>query len=342
MTTLMALAEISPLPQARGGEDDLETARRVLETEAAALQALSTHIGPVFSEAVHALAATKARKGRVIVTGMGKSGQIGCKIASTLASTGTPAFFVHPGEASHGDLGMVTGEDCVLALSNSGEAPELSDFVAFTRRFGIPLIGVTSGPDSSLAKHSDITLLIPKYEEACPNGLAPTTSTTMMLALGDALAIALLERMNLKAEQYKVFHPGGKLGRRLVGVRDVMIPAEDLPVCVPGTTMDQALLVMSGKNLGSILIAEEDGTLRGIITDGDLKRHMGPDILQLRVEEIMNPEPKTVSGGILAAEAVDIMVNRFQQPITALVVLDPQGGLEGLIRMQDCLRVGVA
>jgi arabinose-5-phosphate isomerase len=283
----------------------------------------------------------RERKGRLVVAGMGKSGHVAKKITATMASTGTPAHFVHPGEASHGDLGMITEMDVVLLLSNGGESAELSDIIHYTRRFGITLIAMTSNGQSTLAKHADIKLVLPKMPEACPNGLAPTTSTTMMMALGDALAVALLDRMGLTAEQFRVFHPGGKLGQRLRTVKEIMQPLDKLALVRESDTMDHVLLEMTQKNLGSVVITDAQQNLIGIITDGDLRRHMGPDLLTKRAGDLMTRNPKAIEADLLAAEAVDKMLNGFSSHITCLVVLE-QGRFTGLIRLQDCLQAGVA
>lgn len=321
---------------------DVANAKRVLTTEIAGLQALNELLDDNFAHAVDTIDRMKEkRSGRLIVAGIGKSGHVCRKIAATLASTGTPSYFVHPGEASHGDLGMVTEDDVVLMLSFSGENAELSDLIAYTRRFGIPLIAMTGKANSALAKHADIVLLLPKMPEACPNTMAPTTSTTMMMALGDALAVSLLDRMGLTAEQFKVFHPGGKLNQKLKKVSDLMHGYDTLPIVPDMAKMDQALLALSARNLGSVIIEGPNRTLAGIITDGDLKRHMGPDLLQKSVTEIMTRSPETIGPDALAAEALDIMVNRRKNLITSLVVLE-QGKITGLIRVQDCLQAGVA
>lgn len=321
---------------------DLLRGIRVLETEAEGLKALAAALDDRFSQAVEAVHAMKAtRHGRLIVAGIGKSGHVAKKIAATLASTGTPSYFVHPGEASHGDLGMVTEHDVVLLLSNSGESAELSDMIHYTRRFGIKLIAVTRNEDSTLAKHADIVLPLPNVPEACPNGLAPTTSTTMTLALGDALAVALLERMGLTPEQFKVFHPGGKLGQRLLKVSDIMVKHEGLPLVPDTAKMDEALIVMTGKNLGCVLITDAKGALAGIITDGDLKRQMSPDLLQKPVVALMSKNPKTIEAEALAAEALEQMTRTKGKYVTSLVVVDGDGALSGLIRVQDCLQAGV-
>ncbi|MCB9978810.1 MAG: KpsF/GutQ family sugar-phosphate isomerase [Rhodospirillales bacterium] len=324
---------------------DLACGVRVLETEAAGIKALAAGLDESFSRAVEAVAAIRKTPGaRLIVAGIGKSGHIARKLAATLASTGTPAMFVHPGEASHGDLGMVTPNDIVLMLSYSGGNAELSDLIHYTRRFGITLISMTSNPDSPLARHADIRLMLPRAPEApeaCPNGLAPTTSTTMMLALGDALAVALLERAGLTPEQFKVFHPGGKLGRKLVTVRELMHTGENLPTLPDTAAMDQAILALSEKNLGCVLVLDSKGDLAGIVTDGDLKRHMAPNLLQKPVVTVMSRSPKTIEADQLAVEAMNVMTGTPGRYLTSLVVLE-KGRLIGLIRLQDCLQAGLA
>lgn len=305
------------------------------------LSALAESLNEHFVQAVETLEKVRQKNARVIVTGMGKSGHIARKIVATMASTGTPAQFVHPGEASHGDLGMITENDAVLAISNSGEAPELSDIIGYTRRFGIPLIAITSKPESTLAKHADCVLALPPVGEACPNGLAPTTSTTLTLALGDALAVALLERLGLTPEQFRVFHPGGRLGQRLKHVRDLMDAPQAVPLVKQGTTMADALLVMSAKNVGCVVVeGNTAGTFAGIITDGDLKRHMSENLLREKVDGIMTRAPKTITPDALAAEAVEIMLHAFKSPISSLIVAEGEK-LHGLIRLQACLQAGV-
>ena len=324
------------------GDQDLASGRRTLATEIAGLQALAAALDDNFSRAVEVIHAMKTeRKARLIVAGIGKSGHVARKITATLASTGTPSHFVHANEASHGDLGMIAEGDVVLLLSNSGESSELSDLIHYTRRFGIPLIAITAKAESTLAQHADIVLLLPKAAEACPNGLAPTTSTTMQLALGDALAVALLERMGLTAEQFKVFHPGGKLGQKLLTVADIMHQFADLPVAKADDTMDRVIVLLAEKNLGCVLVMD-GGRLEGIVTDGDLKRHMRPDLLQQKAGEIMTRHPRTIEAGALAVEALNIMTRTPGQYITSLVVMDAGGSVKGLIRLQDCLQRGVA
>jgi len=275
----------------------------------------------------------------VVVTGMGKSGHVGRKIAATLASTGTPAQFVHPAEASHGDLGMIGVDDAILALSNSGETGELSAIIAYSRRFKIPLIAITGQRQSTLAAAADAVLHLPPAAEACPMGLAPTTSTTMMLALGDAIAIALLERKGFSSADFQLLHPGGSLGRRLLKVGDIMHAGEAVPLVAPEAAMSEAILVMSEKSFGCVGVCAADGRLVGVITDGDLRRHMNEGLLGRRVAEVMHPEPKTIAAGALAAEALGAM-NR--QAITALFVVDEAQRPIGFLHMHDCLRAGVA
>ncbi len=331
----------SPIKPAQK-QGDISVGRTAIETEMAGLKALAESLDDNFAKAVDIIHQMKTEKrARLIVAGIGKSGHVGKKLTATLASTGTPSHFVHPGEASHGDLGMIMEGDVVLMLSYSGENAELSDLIHYTRRFGITLIAMTSKPESNLARHADIVLLLPRAAEACPNGLAPTTSTTMMMALGDALAIALLERMGLTPEQFRVFHPGGKLGQKLLTVADIMHKKETLPVLSQTDTMDRVIVQLTQKNLGCVLIMDGN-TLKGIVTDGDLKRHMGPDLLQKQAGAIMSKSPKSIAAGALAVEALNVMTKVPGQYITSLVVMDEDGSLQGLIRLQDCLQRGVA
>jgi arabinose-5-phosphate isomerase len=317
---------------------DLEVGRAVLRAERAGLDALAASLDGGFAEAVGRLAGII---GRVVVSGMGKSGHVARKIAATFASTGTPALFVHPAEASHGDLGMIVPGDAVLALSNSGETAELADLIAHTRRFGILLVAITGRAASTLAQAADVALLLPEAAEACPMGLAPTTSTTMQLALGDALAVALLSRRGFSPADFQLYHPGGKLGARLRRVSELMHTGDALPLAPPDLPMEQALLLMTGKGFGCVGVVAADGALAGIVTDGDLRRAMGPDLLARRVGEIMNPSPLTARPEMLAAEAVRVM-NERKRPITALFVLDPARRPVGLLHIHDLLRAGVA
>lgn len=315
----------------------LDTARRVIRAEAEALSTLAEGLDESFRAAIDLLLNAK---GRVIVTGIGKSGHIARKIAATLASTGTPAQFVHPAEASHGDLGMITATDVVLAISNSGEAPELANLVSYSRRFAIPMVGITSRSDSSLGKQCDVVLLLPRLGEACGTGVVPTNSTTMTLALGDALAVALMEHRAFTAERFREFHPGGKLGAELSRVSDLMHGASELPLVRRGTGMSEALLTMSEKGFGVVGVVSAEGTLEGIITDGDLRRHMS-GLLERSVEEVMTASPRTIAPGALAQEAVAMMTLPTPR-ITCLFVLDaPDAPPVGLIHIHDCLRIGL-
>ncbi|MBL8699659.1 MAG: KpsF/GutQ family sugar-phosphate isomerase [Alphaproteobacteria bacterium] len=313
---------------------DLRAGRRVLGLEAEAIRAVAASLDERFGQALDCLARVS---GRVIVSGMGKSGHVARKIAATLASTGTPAHFVHPAEASHGDLGMITPADAVVALSNSGETPELADLLAHAKRFAVPLIAITGKPASTLAQTADVALVLPPAPEACPMGLAPTTSTTAMLALGDALAVALLERKGFTADQFRVLHPGGKLGKQLLKVSDLMHTGEEMPLVPVGTSMREALLVMTARSFGCAVVVDGYGSLAGMITDGDLRRHMSEQLLNRHVEQIMNQAPKTIRPGALAAEALGVMNDR---KVTQLVVVDGATPI-GIVRMHDILKAGV-
>lgn len=314
----------------------LETARRVVRAEAEALETLAQHLGEPFSETVDLILKTK---GRVIVSGIGKSGHIARKIAATLASTGTPAHFVHPSEASHGDLGMVTRGDVVLAISNSGEAPELANLIAYTQRFDIPLIGMTSSDASALAAQSDIVLLMPKVAEACGTGVVPTSSTTMALALGDALCVALMEHRAFSADNFRDFHPGGKLGAQLAQVGDLMHQGDAIPLSGIDTPMSDTLLTISQKGFGVVGVLGDNGYLDGIVTDGDLRRNMA-GLLDMTAGEVMTKSPSTIGPTALAEEAVNIMQGC---KITCLFVVDPEGSrkVAGIIHIHDCLRAGI-
>ncbi len=314
--------------------------RRVLDVEAAALADLAAALsGPLAAPFAAAAARILACSGRVIVSGMGKSGHVARKIAATLASTGTPALFVHPAEASHGDLGMITGADVVALLSNSGETPELADLIAYTRRYAIPLIGIAGRADSALIRQADIGLVLPAAPEACPMGLAPTTSTTMTLALGDALAVALMEHRAFSPDDYRGFHPGGRLGARLLKVATLMHGGAALPLATPETPMSEALLTMSRKGFGVVGVVDADGRLVGVVTDGDLRRNMD-GLLARSVGEVMTRDPRTVSTESLASEALGLMNARR---ITTLFAIDPAapGRPAGVLHVHDCLRAGV-
>ncbi|WP_284177730.1 KpsF/GutQ family sugar-phosphate isomerase [Rhabdaerophilum sp. SD176] len=316
------------------------SALRTIRTEIAGLDALRASIengmGEAFSEAVRLISSAT---GRVIVTGMGKSGHVGRKIAATFASTGTAAHFVHPGEASHGDLGMIRNEDVILALSWSGETAELSDIIAYSRRYGVGLVALTSNPESTLAVEADIALVLPKVEEACPNGLAPTTSTTMQITLGDALAVALLEARGFTPEDFRTFHPGGKLGAKLAYVRDIMHRGEAVPRIAETVRMGEAIVEMSSRGFGCVAVVDGEGRMTGVISDGDLRRHMRPDLTTVPVTEVMTRNPRVVREQMLAVEALD-QLNKSK--ITALFVVDAGQKPVGIVHVHDLLRIGVA
>ena len=317
----------------------VRSALRTLATEMAGLEALSGVLNDGLGVAfVEALEKIKSAKGRVIVTGMGKSGHIGRKIAATFASTGTPAYFVHPGEASHGDLGVITPDDVIIALSWSGETVELTDLLDYAKRFRVVLIAITARADSTLARAADVALTLPAAREACPLGLAPTTSTLIQLALGDALAVALFESRGFTALQFKDLHPGGRLGASLTFVRDVMHTGKSVPVVARGARMTEALVEMTSKGFGCVGITDAAGALVGIITDGDLRRHMREDLLASPVDVVMTKKPKTVRPDQLAGEALE-MLNAAK--ITTLFVVE-SGKPVGLVHFHDLLRIGVA
>ena len=317
----------------------IASALRTLATEsdglAALVAAMSDGLGAPFVAAVETI---REARGRVIVTGMGKSGHVARKIAATLASTGTPAFFVHAADASHGDLGMITSDDVMLALSWSGETEELKDLITYSRRFRIALIAITVNAASTLGQAADIVLTLPAASEACPHNLAPTTSSLMQLALGDALAMALLETRGFTALDFGVFHPGGKLGAALKFVRDVMHPGEAMPLIKRGAPMSDAIVEMSAKGFGCVAVTGNDGKLAGVITDGDLRRHMRVDLLQTPVDAVMTASPKTVRPDQLASEALQILNS---SKITALMVVE-SGRPVGIVHFHDLLRAGVA
>jgi arabinose-5-phosphate isomerase len=337
------MAPPKPLRSTSAGDRSREliaSALRTLEAEAGGITALAAAmqdgLGQAFTAAVDLI---HAARGRLIVTGMGKSGHVGRKITATFASTGTPAVFVHPGEASHGDLGMITPDDAIIALSWSGETAELNDLTDYSRRFRIGLIAVTAHPDSTLAHAADIVLALPPAREACPHNLAPTTSTLMQQALGDALAIALLESRGFTALDFGMLHPGGRLGAMLKFVRDLMHCGDEIPLAPVGTRMAEAIPVMTAKTFGCVGIVDRDGKLVGIITDGDLRRHLGvADVLDLKVEAVMTRKPKTVRPDQLASEALEIINS---SKITALMVAEA-GKPVGIVHFHDLLRAGVA
>ena len=331
-----ARPEAAPEAEASAAETariarDVATGRRVLGIEAEALAGFARTLDDEFAAAVQAMLDCK---GRIVVSGMGKSGHVGRKIAATLASTGTPSFFLHPAEASHGDLGMLTESDVALVLSNSGGTPELADVIAHCKRFGIPLIGMASRPESPLLAQSDIRLKLPRAPEACSVGMAPTTSTTLALALGDALAVALMEHRQFTAEHFRTFHPGGKLGALLSKVGALM--HSDMPLIGESAPMADALLVISQKGYGVTGVTDGSGALVGIITDGDLRRHM-QGLLDYRADEVMTRDPRTIAPDALAEAALAEMQDR---KITCLFAV--RGGRpEGILHIHDCLRAGL-
>ena len=318
----------------------LQSALRTLDTEASGVTALAAALqqgalGAAFARAIDLM---RHAKGRVIITGLGKSGHIGRKIAATFASTGTPAFFVHAAEASHGDLGMITAEDVVLAISWSGEQPEMKNLITYAKRFRISLIAMTAENESTLAQAADVALTLPKAREACPHNLAPTTSSVLQLAMGDALAIALLEGRGFTSVDFSVLHPGGKLGAMLKYVRDLMHSGAAIPLKPLGTKMSDALVEMSSKGVGCVGIIDEGGHIAGIVTDGDLRRHMRPDLMTACVDEVMTANPKTIGANLLAGEALEIL---NASKITALIVTDGRRPV-GILHLHDLLRAGVA
>ncbi|QIB35646.1 KpsF/GutQ family sugar-phosphate isomerase [Ancylobacter pratisalsi] len=335
----MAPSENIPAAESVREEDPiLDSVRHTLAVEARGLAALCEAVdGPLGSAIKRATRLIEAARGRVIVTGMGKSGHIGRKLAATLASTGTPALFLHAAEASHGDLGMVTPDDVLLAISWSGETAELGDIVHYAGRFAVPLLAMTSNAESTLGRAADVVLTLPRVEEACPNGLAPTTSTLMQLALGDALALALLERRGFSASDFRVFHPGGKLGARLLKVADLMHEADSVPLVAIGTPMSEALIEITGKRFGCCGVVDAQGQLVGIITDGDLRRHMSVDLLPRLVEQVMTNSPLVIAPADLASSALGQM-SRLQ--ITVLFVVSA-GQPVGILHIHDLLRAGV-
>jgi arabinose-5-phosphate isomerase len=313
----------------------IATGRRVLRVEADALALYADTLGGPFADAVDAMFAID---GRVVVCGMGKSGHVAHKIAATLASTGTPAQFLHPAEASHGDLGMLTTKDLALVLSNSGGTPELTDVIAHSRRFSIPLVGVSSKAESPLLQAADIALVLPKAPQACTVGMAPTTSTTLTMALGDALAVALMERRRFTAENFRVFHPGGKLGAQLIKVADLMHGAAQLPLVRRDAPMPDALIEISARGFGVVGVLDEGDRLIGVISDGDLRRNM-EGLLERRAGDVATPGPATIGPNALAQEALALMNKR---KITSLFVIDPAVARPvGILHVHDCLRAGL-
>ena len=314
--------------------DDLKHAVETIDREIETLEILKNNLDGNLSKALDLLQNTK---GRVIVTGMGKSGHIARKMAATFASTGTVSFFVHPAEASHGDLGMISDDDVIIAISYSGESKELSDILIYAKRHNIPLIAITRNPQSALGKNSSLVLKLPDNGEACPLGLAPTSSTTATIVLGDVLAVDLMERRGFSATDFRQRHPGGKLGAILCKVSDIMHKGEDVPLLKEDAIMQDALLVMSEKMLGCVGIVDNDGHLSGIITDGDLRRHMGPSLMDKKAKQVMHPDPIVVSEDTLAVTALRIMQ---ENKITSLFVTG-EGKPVGILNVHDCLRAGV-
>lgn len=318
----------------------VESALRVVTTERNGLEALEAALtnglaGP-FCNAVNIIGGIS---GRVIVTGVGKSGHIGTKIAATFASTGTPAFFVHPSEANHGDLGMIGRDDAILAMSWSGESQELQGILNYSRRFSIPLIAMTAGETSTLAREADVVLLLPKVQEACPHGLAPTSSTVMQLAMGDAIAISLLEARGFTPSDFRIFHPGGKLGASLTHVRDIMHTGDRLPLVKLGTPMPEAIVTLSHKHFGCVAVLDDDGKLCGIVTEGDMARNLTRNLAELCVDDVMTRTPKTIKPTTLATAALATL---NEHSIGALIVVDEENRPVGLVHFHDLLRIGVA
>lgn len=319
----------------KNSEDCLLAARDVMRQEAQAILAKADALGADFEQAMDLILNTK---GRLIITGMGKSGHIGAKLAATFASTGTPSFFVHPGEASHGDLGMISEDDVVMALSHSGGTRELGDVLAYCNRFDVPLIAITGKTESLLGKAATVVLLDDVDQEACPLNLAPTTSTSVTLAMGDALAVACMHHRGFKEEDFARYHPGGKLGSRLSRVNEIMLTNNQLPIAKITDKMDAVVLEMTGKNLGSVGIVDDAGILKGIITDGDFKRHLDSEIFTKTAADVMTANPKTIEGDVMATAAVQLMQDNN---ITALFVKDETGCPTGYLQIHHCLQAGV-
>ena len=337
------MAKTKPLMAKTSGTDHandaIASALRTLDAEGSGVSAIAAGLqGPLGSAFAAAVELILAAKGRVIVTGLGKSGHVARKIAATFASTGTPAFFVHSAEASHGDLGMITADDVIVALSWSGEQPEMKNLITYAKRFRIALIAMTAEPESTLSQAADVALTLPKAREACPHNLAPTTSSLMLLALGDALAIALLEGRGFTSVDFSVLHPGGKLGAMLKYTRDLMHAGDAVPLRTLGTKMSDALVEISSKGFGCVGIVDARGHIVGIVTDGDLRRHMRPDLMTALVDDVMTPNPKTIGRDLLASEALEILNS---SKITALIVTDGKKPV-GIVHLHDILRAGVA
>lgn len=326
-------------PEKKPLEASVASALRTVATEQAGVAALAAALENELAEPfARAVDMVSRINGRVIVTGVGKSGHIGTKIAASLASTGTPAFFVHPAEANHGDLGMIARDDAIIAMSWSGESKELMGIAAYSRRFSIPLIAITAGAASALARAADVVVLLPSAPEACPHGLAPTTSTLLQLVVGDALAIALLEARGFTPDHFRTFHPGGQLGANLTQIHEIMHVGDRLPLVSSGTGMREAILELSNKGFGCVAIATADGALVGIITDGDIRRHIGSNLMEMSVDQVMTKKPKTATPDTLVATALQIINN---SAITSLMVVEGRR-LVGLVHLHDLLRIGAA
>jgi arabinose-5-phosphate isomerase len=320
-------------------EAAIASALRTVTIEQSGLSALAAALDDGLSEPfARAVEMLSTIHGRVIVTGVGKSGHIGSKIAATLASTGTPAFFVHPAEANHGDLGMIATDDAIIAMSWSGESLELKGIVGYSRRFGIPLIAITAGDGSALAREADVVLNLPRSPEACPHGLAPTTSTLLQLVIGDALAVALLEARGFTPDHFRTLHPGGQLGASLTLIREVMHTGEELPVVGVGTKMPEAMMMLSKKRFGCVCVVDGQGRLAGIVTDGDLARNLDRNLAETAVDDIMTRQPKTVKPQMLASAALGLL-NEYN--ISALIVVDKDKPV-GVVHFHDLLRIGAA
>ncbi|MDK1377721.1 MULTISPECIES: KpsF/GutQ family sugar-phosphate isomerase [unclassified Sinorhizobium] len=336
----MGLRQVKADGQSRSAM--LDSIGRTLTTATNGIKALADHLATdeVFARSlVDAVELIGDSEGRVVVSGVGKSGHIGRKIAATMASTGTSAYFVHPTEASHGDLGMVTSQDVLILLSWSGETAELGNMLTYAKRFKVPVVSICANRDSILARNSDVALVLPKVPEACPHGLAPTTSAMLQLAVGDALAIALLERRGFSAEDFKTFHPGGKLGAQLRLVHELAHVAEQVPLLSVGRPMSEAVIEMSSKGFGVVGIVDEGGALIGVITDGDLRRHMAGNLLLQPVEDVMSRNPRVIKGDVLASAAMEFMQ---EHKVTVLFLVDDAGLPAGILHIHDLLRAGVA
>ena len=339
------MAKSKPLMAKSSGPDPanaaVQSALRTLDAEGSGIAAIAAALqGPLGAAFAAAVDLIREAKGRVIVTGLGKSGHVARKIAATLASTGTPAFFVHAAEASHGDLGMITVDDVIIALSWSGEQAEMKNLITYAKRFRIALIAMTAESESTLSKAAVVALTLPKAREACPHNLAPTTSSLMLLALGDALAIALLESRGFTSVEFAHFHPGGKLGAMLKFVRDIMHTGEAIPTKPLGARMSDALVEMSSKGFGCVCIVDRNGDIAGIITDGDLRRHMRPDLMTAMVDDVMTKNPRTIAPGMLATEVLDT-INSSKPAVTVLIVAEGRKPI-GIVHVHDVLRAGVA